>query len=143
MKLHFVGHKLPNDLSQYVQENNLNYKSYPEVIAEYFIKENSIVIAGTFSKSTNAALMSWVLQKANYDPSYMFGGVGLDNMPTAQITDGKWSVIDGHQRLESLFRYMQPLLSGPRLSLLAYSVAYQVAAFQPLGKRTTQAHPGS
>lgn len=27
--------------------------------------------------------------------------------------DGKWIVIDGHQRLESLFRYMQPLLSGP------------------------------
>lgn len=28
--------------------------------------------------------------------------------------DGKWIVIDGHQRLESLFRFIQPLLSGPR-----------------------------
>jgi len=27
--------------------------------------------------------------------------------------DDKFTIIDGHQRLESLFRYMQPLLSGP------------------------------
>jgi hypothetical protein len=26
---------------------------------------------------------------------------------------GQWVVIDGHQRLETLFRFMQPLLSGP------------------------------
>ena len=32
----------------------------------------------------------------------------------AEEADGKWIVIDGHQRLESLFRYMQPLLTGPR-----------------------------
>lgn len=43
----------------------------------------------------------------------------LLRLPTPPIflseePDGKWIVIDGHQRLESLFRYMQPLLSGPR-----------------------------
>jgi hypothetical protein len=27
--------------------------------------------------------------------------------------DGKWVVIDGHQRLETLFRFMRPLLAGP------------------------------
>jgi hypothetical protein len=27
--------------------------------------------------------------------------------------DETWTVIDGHQRLETLFRFMQPLLSGP------------------------------
>lgn len=81
----------------YVQEKNLNYKSYPEVIAEYFIKENSIVIAGTFSKSTNAALMSWILKQVDYNPSYMFGGVSTDDMPTAEISDGDWSVVEGDE----------------------------------------------
>ncbi len=43
----------------------------------------------------------------------------LLRLPTPPIflseePDGRWIVIDGHQRLESLFRYMQPLLSGPR-----------------------------
>jgi len=43
----------------------------------------------------------------------------LLRLPTPPIflseeSDGKWIVIDGHQRLESLFKYMQPLLAGPR-----------------------------
>lgn len=43
----------------------------------------------------------------------------LLRLPTPAIflseeSDGTWIVIDGHQRLASLFRYMQPLLSGPR-----------------------------
>ncbi len=44
--------------------------------------------------------------------------------------DGKWIVIDGHQRLESLFRYMQPLLSGPRHSLKNIRLPY--SALTPL-----------
>jgi len=43
----------------------------------------------------------------------------LLRLPTPPIflseeSDDKWIVIDGHQRLESLFKFMQPLLSGPR-----------------------------
>jgi len=42
----------------------------------------------------------------------------LLRLPTPPIflseeMDDKFTIIDGHQRLESLFRYMQPLLSGP------------------------------
>lgn len=44
--------------------------------------------------------------------------------------DEKWIVIDGHQRLESLFRYMQPLLSGPRHSLKNIRLPY--GALTPL-----------
>ncbi|MBP9695480.1 MAG: UDP-N-acetylmuramate:L-alanyl-gamma-D-glutamyl-meso-diaminopimelate ligase, partial [Candidatus Magasanikbacteria bacterium] len=43
----------------YVQEHKLNYKSYPEVIAEFFIKQNSIVCAGTYGKTSSTALLSW------------------------------------------------------------------------------------
>ncbi|MSU75687.1 MAG: hypothetical protein EXS55_04205 [Candidatus Magasanikbacteria bacterium] len=59
----------------YVQEHKLNYKSYPEVIAEYFIKKNSIVCAGTYGKSTSTSILTWILKEAGYDPSYMFGGI--------------------------------------------------------------------
>ena len=40
--------------------------------------------------------------------------------------DDKWIVIDGHQRLESLFRYMQPLLAGPRQSAGSVPLPYGV-----------------
>jgi len=63
---------------QYVQEKKLNYKSYPEAIEEFFIKENSIVCAGTYGKTTTSALLAFVLSECGYNPSYMFGGIAVD-----------------------------------------------------------------
>lgn len=62
---------------KYVQENKLNYKSYPEVVAEFIIKPNSIVCAGTYGKTTTSALLAWILTDAGYDPSYLFGGLTM------------------------------------------------------------------
>lgn len=71
----------------YVQEHKLNYKSYPEVIKEFFIKENSIVCAGTYGKTTSSALLTWILKENNFDPSYMFGGISLNGIPSASLGD--------------------------------------------------------
>lgn len=81
----------------YVQEKKLNYQSYPEVIAQYFVKKNSIVVAGTFGKTTSSALVTWILHEAGFDPSYMFGGLGLNGMESARITASKWSVLEGDE----------------------------------------------
>lgn len=82
---------------EYVQKNKLNYKSYPEVIAEYFVKENSIVCAGTYGKTSTTALLTWILQDAGFDPSYMFGGLSQNNILAAQISDGKYSILEGDE----------------------------------------------
>lgn len=41
--------------------------------------------------------------------------LGLPTPPLflAEEEGGRWIVVDGHQRLETLFRFMQPLLGGP------------------------------
>jgi len=41
--------------------------------------------------------------------------LGLPTPPifVAEETNGQWTVIDGHQRLASLFRFMRPLFTGP------------------------------
>ncbi len=81
----------------YVQKNKLNYKSYPEVIAEHFIKPNSIVCAGTYGKSTSTAILTWVLTEAGYDPSFMFGGIAQSGMPSAAMSNSNWSVTEGDE----------------------------------------------
>jgi len=81
----------------YVQENKLNYKSYPEVIAQYFVKENSIVCAGTYGKTSSSTLLSWILKESGYDPSYMFGGLSNNKIDSANIGDSKWSVLEGDE----------------------------------------------
>lgn len=81
----------------YVQMKKIPYRSYPEIVAEYFVKQHSIVCAGTFGKSTSTVLMSWILKKAGKHPSYMFGGVSRNELDAAQITDGDWSVLEGDE----------------------------------------------
>lgn len=82
---------------QYVQKHSIPYKSYPEVLAEYFIKPNSIVCAGTYGKSTSTALLTWILKEAGMDPSYMFGALSQNNIPAAEITNSHWSIMEGDE----------------------------------------------
>lgn len=83
----------------YVQEKNLPYVSYPELIAKYLIAPHSIVCAGTFGKTSTTAIMSWLMEKTGMNPNYMFGGLCSDSsFPSAQINDGaKWSVVEGDE----------------------------------------------
>jgi UDP-N-acetylmuramate: L-alanyl-gamma-D-glutamyl-meso-diaminopimelate ligase len=81
----------------YVQENHLSYFSYPEAVAEFFVKEKSIVCAGTYGKTTTSALLSFILTEAGLNPSYMFGGLTSNNFPSARITDGNISILEGDE----------------------------------------------
>lgn len=81
----------------YVVENKLNYKSYPEVIADYFVKQNSIVCAGTFGKTTCTALLTWIFLRSGHNPSYMFGGLSQNKLPSAHLTDGDYSILEGDE----------------------------------------------
>ncbi len=121
----------------YVQEHRLNYKSYPEMIREYFIKKNSIVCAGTYGKSTSTAVLTWILKEAKFDPSYMFGGIMISPtvgaihelplqqgdsagvwhakpLPSAEMSNSNWSVTEGDEYKASRwdtgpkFKYYSP-----------------------------------
>jgi UDP-N-acetylmuramate: L-alanyl-gamma-D-glutamyl-meso-diaminopimelate ligase len=81
----------------YTKVNNLNYKSYPEVLREFFIKSHSIVVAGTYGKTTSSTLLSWILTRADMDPSYMFGGISLNDLPPAKIGSSAWSIVEGDE----------------------------------------------
>jgi UDP-N-acetylmuramate: L-alanyl-gamma-D-glutamyl-meso-diaminopimelate ligase len=83
---------------KYVQKNNIGYLSYPEAIAKYFVKKNSIVCAGTYGKTTTSALLSWIMSENDYDLSYMFGGLIInDNFNSANIGKGDWSILEGDE----------------------------------------------
>jgi UDP-N-acetylmuramate: L-alanyl-gamma-D-glutamyl-meso-diaminopimelate ligase len=81
----------------YVQEHKIPYLSYPEAMGEYLIKPHSIVVAGTYGKSTSSALLSYILRHANMKPSYMIGGVTQDGSPAAALGEGDWSVVEGDE----------------------------------------------
>jgi len=71
----------------YARKNNLNCKSYPEVIAEYIVQKNSLVCAGTYGKTSSTSLLTLILEKANINPAYMFGGLSLNLPVSAKINN--------------------------------------------------------
>lgn len=115
---YFKGYKeenLPNDLDLVVvgrsplliDKDNPEYKkavflklnvlSYPEVIQKYLIKENSIVVAGTYAKSTTTALITWILINAGLNPSYMLGGDPINFCDGVKISNSNFSVVEGDE----------------------------------------------
>ncbi len=79
------------------KENNIPVLSYTEVLGKYFAKDHSIVCAGTWGKTSTAALLSFILTHADFNPSYMFGGVSLSHLSSAGLTDTSWSVVEGDE----------------------------------------------
>lgn len=80
-----------------VQEKKIPYCSYPEFIAKYLVKPISVVCAGTYGKTTTAALLAWILTHAGKNPSYMFGGIAIDAFDSAALTDADTSVLEGDE----------------------------------------------
>jgi UDP-N-acetylmuramate: L-alanyl-gamma-D-glutamyl-meso-diaminopimelate ligase len=71
--------------------------SFPEVLQKYLVKDRSIVVAGTYGKTTIVALVSWILIKAGQDPSYMFSALPLNMEDGVKITNSNFSVVEGDE----------------------------------------------
>ena len=86
-----------NPETAYAKEHGIKMYSFAEAIGEFFAKENSIVCVGTWGKTSSTALLSFILDYAKFDPTYMFGGVSLSHKSSAALTDSVWSVFEGDE----------------------------------------------
>jgi UDP-N-acetylmuramate: L-alanyl-gamma-D-glutamyl-meso-diaminopimelate ligase len=72
--------------------------SQAQAIEKFVIKKESLVIAGTYGKTTTTSLCASILQKYGLDPSYMIGGVAIDiDYSSLKITSSEWSVVEGDE----------------------------------------------
>lgn len=89
-----------NPETLYALEHNIPLVSYTEVLRDYFVGKNSIVCVGTWGKTTTSTLLSFILEQAAFNPSYMFGGISLSQKLSAKISKDKqktWSVLEGDE----------------------------------------------
>lgn len=86
-----------NPETAYAIEHQIPMYSFAEAIGEFFAKEHSIVCVGTWGKTSSSALLSFILDHAGWDPTYMFGGVSLSHTSSARLTDSTWSVFEGDE----------------------------------------------
>jgi UDP-N-acetylmuramate: L-alanyl-gamma-D-glutamyl-meso-diaminopimelate ligase len=81
----------------YLKEHGIPFKSYPEAVGEFLIKPRSIVVSGTYGKTTSSALLSHIFKHAGLKPSYMIGGLAQDGSPSAAVDSGDWSIVEGDE----------------------------------------------
>lgn len=71
--------------------------SQAEAINRWVIKDNSIVVAGTYGKTTTTAFLAQILKQGGKNPSFMFGGIPRDFSHPLEITSSSWSVVEGDE----------------------------------------------
>lgn len=91
----FISLKNPEYL--FAKEKKLTIKSYPELVAQYIIKKNSIVVAGTYGKTTIAAFLSHLFKEAGLSPSWFVGGLAKNLKSGAENNQGDWSIVEGDE----------------------------------------------
>ena len=115
----------------YVKENKIPFKSYPEAVGEFLIKEHSVVVAGTYGKTTSSALLSHIFKYAGLKPSYMFGGLTQDGSISAAIDNGTWSIVEGDEYSTSKWDKRAKFLHYKPTHLLLSSVKWDHADLYP------------
>ena len=87
-----------NPEAEAVLEAKMHYCSLPELLKEFFIRgRRSLVVCGTHGKTTTTSLLTWVLETAGLNPSFLIGGIPRNFGQGARFTDSEWFVIEGDE----------------------------------------------
>jgi len=87
---------------QYIHDNHIPYISATNFIANNICQKQSILVAGTFGKTSISSLLAWNLVKNKLNPSYFFGGIALDNFPSLTINNSQYSIIEADESINGL-----------------------------------------
>ncbi|MCA9392120.1 hypothetical protein KC614_02865 [candidate division WWE3 bacterium] len=103
------------------KEMGLPIKSYPEVLGDFLIKDNSIVVVGNYGKGTVSGAFVKALTDLDKNPSYMVGGLLEDFTQNVVASNSDWSVVEGDE-------YPVPPIgdSKPRSKFFYYKPKYVV-----------------
>jgi UDP-N-acetylmuramate: L-alanyl-gamma-D-glutamyl-meso-diaminopimelate ligase len=77
---------------------DIPYLSMPQALKGFAMEgKRSIVIAGTHGKTTVTALVSWILEVAGMQPSFMIGGIARNFTSNFKLGNGPYFVIEGDE----------------------------------------------
>lgn len=98
----FSNFKNTKEEFEQIKKLNIKYISASQFIAQNLIKENSVLIAGTYGKTTITSLISWIFCQSNLNPNYMFGGEAINHFPATNISPSDWSIIEADESIHGL-----------------------------------------
>lgn len=80
----------------------MNTKYYSEVLGEVTSDKKTIAVAGIHGKTTTSAMLSYILEKDNLDPSFIIGSGEVPNFKTnAKAGTGEYFVVEADEYRKS------------------------------------------
>ncbi|HEU5114231.1 MAG TPA: Mur ligase family protein [Candidatus Paceibacterota bacterium] len=112
------------------KEKNIPILSFAEAIGKYLVRKNSIVVAGTWGKTTSSALLSHIFESAGLDPSYFSGGVSIGR-PAGAIKESDWSIVEGDEYKSAIWDPRAKFFHYKPTNLLLTAVKWDHADLYP------------
>ena len=107
-----------------VLQLGIPYISYTDYLVQHLIKENSILVAGSYGKTTITSLLSYIFLQLKLDPTFMFGGEPIDEFFPTGIGKSEWSIIEADENHNGLDT-MTTFLSYPVKYLILSSAKWE------------------
>lgn len=87
-----------NPLLEAVLAQSLPYVSGPQWLADNLLRSRWVLgVAGTHGKTTTTSLLTWILEEAGLNPSFLVGGVPQGFGVSARLTDSAFFVIEADE----------------------------------------------
>jgi len=87
-----------NPLLEAVLDQGLPYVSGPQWLSEHLLQGRWVLgVAGTHGKTTTAAMLAWILEKAGLEPGFLIGGVPLNFGISARLGKKPFFVIEADE----------------------------------------------
>lgn len=85
-----------------IKTQKIPYISATKYLAANLVKENSILVAGSYGKTTISSAISYLLEKANFQPSYLFAGQSLNHLESLKFSNSSWSLLEADESINGL-----------------------------------------
>ena len=108
------------------------FESGASFLGQYILKDKWVIAAsGTHGKTTTASLITWLLEHAGLNPSYLIGGVPLNFKTSARLTDSPFFVIEADEYDTSYFDRQSKFLHYRPKTLVINNLEYDHADIFP------------
>jgi UDP-N-acetylmuramate: L-alanyl-gamma-D-glutamyl-meso-diaminopimelate ligase len=87
-----------------VLDRKQRLSSMPALLAEEFLRDRtSVAVAGTHGKTTTTSMVAFLLTRAGLDPSFLVGGVPVDEGRSWRLGQGEHFVVEGDEYDSAFF----------------------------------------
>ncbi len=87
-----------NPLIEAILDAGLPYVSGPQWLYENVLRDKWVLaVAGTHGKTSTSAMLAWILDRAGVAPGFLIGGVPIDFLVSARLTESAFFVIEADE----------------------------------------------